>query len=309
MTTPKARAKLEKFRVLLDWTPNTNHTGLFWAREKGYYKDAGLDVEIVSADGASTLDMLATGSAEVGISFQEQLTAARCSDTPLPVVAIGAILQKNTSGFVSMADKNIKTVKDLEGKTYGSWGTDIEDAFIKSLMEKNGADFNTVDVKVTNALDSLTLIKTEADFAWIYYGWDGVAAKVNGEDIDFMLLQDYDPEINFYSPLLATSEDVINAKSDQLKRFMEATSKGYEEVAKNPEEAAKMMFSLYPDVSEALWTESQKYLSDYLLDENGKFGTMADSVWQNFTAWMQKNQIISAMPEVSAMYTNEFLPN
>lgn len=299
--------ELENLKVLLDWTPNTNHTGLFIAREKGYYKEAGLDVEIMSADGANTLEMLATGSGDVGISFQEQLTTARVSETPLDVVAIGTILQKNTSGFASLADKNIKSAKDLEGKSYGSWGTDIETAFINSVMKKNNADASKVNIKISNALDTFSLLQNEADFAWIYYGWDGIIAKQKGIEMNYMPLEELDSDIDFYSPLLAVGRKTLDEKPEQLKKFMEATAKGYEFAAKNPEEAAEIMAKANPDTDKQIWVESQKYLSKYLLDENGKFGTMKDSVWENFTKWMLDNKIIAKQPVVKDMYTNEFL--
>ena len=80
-----ADSGLEKFTVLLDWTPNTNHTGLYVAKQKGYFEQEGLDVDIVSADGGNTLEMLASGSGDVGISFEENVTAARVASPPLNV--------------------------------------------------------------------------------------------------------------------------------------------------------------------------------------------------------------------------------
>ena len=92
---------LQKVTVILDWTPNTNHTGLYVAKEKGYYKDLGLDVEIIQPSEGSSLQLLAAGKGDFAISYQEDLTYARTSDNPLPVKAIAAVIQHNTSGFAS----------------------------------------------------------------------------------------------------------------------------------------------------------------------------------------------------------------
>ena len=87
---------LQKVTLILDWTPNTNHTGFYVAKEKGYYKDLGLDVEIIQPSEGSSLQLLAAGKGDFAVSYQEDLTYARTSDNPLPVMAIAAIIQHNT---------------------------------------------------------------------------------------------------------------------------------------------------------------------------------------------------------------------
>ena len=105
---------LEKVTVVLDWTPNTNHTGLYVALDKGYYKEQGLDVEIVQPSDGNATTIVATNKADFGVSYQEDVTYAKTSEDPLPIKAISTIIQHNTSGFASPASKNIKTVKDFE---------------------------------------------------------------------------------------------------------------------------------------------------------------------------------------------------
>jgi ABC-type nitrate/sulfonate/bicarbonate transport system substrate-binding protein len=118
--------QLKKVTVILDWTPNTNHTGLFVAKDKGYYEQEGLDVNIIQPSADTAAALVAAGKGDFGISFQEEVTYAKTADTPLPIKAIAAVIQHNTSGFASPATKNIKTPKDFEGKTYGGWGAPSE---------------------------------------------------------------------------------------------------------------------------------------------------------------------------------------
>ena len=101
----KSEGKLTKVTFVLDWTPNTNHTGIYVAKEKGYFKDAGLDVEIVQPpeDGAEVL--VGSGKAQFGISFQDSMMPAVVGDDALPITAVAAVLQHNTSGIIS----NLKT--------------------------------------------------------------------------------------------------------------------------------------------------------------------------------------------------------
>ena len=134
---------MEKIQFVLDWTPNTNHTGLYVAKEKGFFKEEGLDVEIMLPGEAGADQLVAAGKAQFGIGAQESLTAARAQD--IPIVSIAAILQHNTSGFASLKKDGIESPKDYEGKTYGGWGAPVEQAVISSLMAKEHADANQVE--------------------------------------------------------------------------------------------------------------------------------------------------------------------
>ena len=95
----------KKVTMVLDWTPNTNHTGLFVALDKGYYKEEGLDVEIVQPPESGAETLVATGKADFGISYQEQVTYAKTSEDPLPIKAVATVIQHNTSGFASPKDR------------------------------------------------------------------------------------------------------------------------------------------------------------------------------------------------------------
>lgn len=94
---------LKKITFVLDWTPNTNHTGVYVAMEKGYFEEAGLEVEVVQPpeDGAEVL--VASGKAQFGVSFQDYIAPGLIGDDPLPITAVAAIIQHNTSGIISRA--------------------------------------------------------------------------------------------------------------------------------------------------------------------------------------------------------------
>ncbi len=123
--------KEKKVKVVLDWFPNTNHTGLYVAKTKDYYKKQGLDVEVIQpGDNVSAEQMIASGKADFGVSYQENVTSARVEG--IPVVSIGAIIQHNTSAFASLKKDNITSPKDFEGKRYGGWGAPAEGSNFKN---------------------------------------------------------------------------------------------------------------------------------------------------------------------------------
>jgi len=298
--------KLQKVTVMLDWTPNTNHTGLYVAKEKGYFKEQGLDVTIEQPSKSGTDQMVAAGKADFGVSFQEDVTKAQSQGIPL--VSIAAIIQHNTSAFASLKKDNMTSIKDYEGKTYGGWGTDVEEAILKSVMQKNGADPNKVKILTLGDTDFLKSIGRQADFEWIYYGWEGIDAELNGKKLNYVWLKDLDPKLDFYSPVIVTNENHIKNQPELVKKFMAATSKGYTYSIKHPEEAAGILEKNAPELNKELVLKSQKWLSPRYQADASQWGIQKDSVWTNFISWASKNKVIDKTIDPSKAFTNDFLP-
>lgn len=304
----KSANKGEKVTVVLDWTPNTNHTGLYTALENGYYKDQGLDVEIVQPPEGGAASLVASGKADFGISYQEEVTYAKTSDDPLPIKAIAAVIQHNSSGFASPKDKNIKTPKDFEGKIYGGWGSESETAAIKAVMEKTGADFDKVTIADIGQDDFFTATTNSVDFAWIYEGWDVVQAKLKNFDLNFIPLNQFDKRLDYYTPVIISNETLLNDNPELAKKFMKATTEGYQFAIDNPEEAAKILVKHAPEIDEELAIESQKFLASKYKDDAPRWGEMKDEVWNNYTAFLKEYGLINKDLKPEDAYTNEFLP-
>lgn len=298
----------EKVTVVLDWTPNTNHTGLYTALENGYYKDQGLDVEIVQPPEGGAASLVASGKADFGISYQEEVTYAKTSDDPLPIKAIAAVIQHNSSGFASPKDKNIKSPKDFEGKIYGGWGSESETAAIKAVMEKTGADFDKVTIADIGQDDFFTATTNSVDFAWIYEGWDVVQAKLKGFDLNFIPMNQFDKRLDYYTPVIISNETLLSDNPELAKKFMKATTEGYQFAIDNPEEAAKILVKHAPEIDEELAIESQKFLASKYKDDAPRWGEMKDEVWNNYTAFLKEYGLINKDLKPEDAYTNEFLP-
>lgn len=299
---------LEKVKVILDWTPNTNHTGIYVAKEKGYFKDLGLDVEIIQPSEGSSLQLVAAGKGDFAITYQEDLTYARTSDSPMPVKAIATIIQHNTSGFASPKEKNIETVKDFEGKVYGGFGGPSEKAILQAVMEKAGADFSKLTTVDVGTEDFFIATKNNLDFEWTFEGWTNISAKLRNFDINYIPLRELDERLDYYTPIIASSESTLNEKSDMVKKFMEATSKGYEFAINNPEESAEILVKEVPEIDKDLAVESQKFLAKEYKSDANRWGEMKDSVWDNYTQFMLEYKLINKDMKASEAYTNEFLP-
>ncbi|KMT23253.1 ABC transporter substrate-binding protein [Clostridium cylindrosporum] len=304
----KESKQLEKTTVVLDWTPNTNHTGLYVALEKGYYKAEGLDVQIVQPSEGGTGTLIATGKGDFGVSYQEDVTYALTGDQPLPIKAIATVIQHNTSGFASLKSKNIKNVKDFEGKTYGGWGSPSEEAVLKAVMEKSGADYKKLkNISIGND-DFFAATKKNIDIAWIFEGWTGIEAKIKDIDLNYIAVKDLDPALDYYTPILITNNKVIKENPEKVRKFLKATQEGYEYAIKNPEESAKILLKYAPEINEKLAVDSQKYLANQYIADAPKWGAMKAEVWSNYAKFLKDKGIIKKDLKAEDAFTNEFLP-
>lgn len=301
--------KLEKVTLVLDYTPNTNHTGIYLAKEKGYYKDQGIDLEIIQPSDSDSVTLVASDKAQFGVSYQEDVTYALTREKdPLPVKAIATIIQHNTSGFAAPVEKNIKTAKDFEGKTYGGWGSPSEEAIIKLAMEKQGADFNKLKRVDIGKDDYFTATKKNIDFAWVFDAWTGVEARLKNVKLDYIPIKDIDPALDYYTPILITNNKTIKENPELVKKFMAATSKGYEDAIKDPSGAADILSKAVPELDKGLVKASQEYLAKLYKDDAQKWGQMKAEVWKNYAKFMQDNGLIKKALNVDEAFTNEFLP-
>jgi len=293
---------------LLDWVPNTNHTGIFVAKDKGYFEEAGLDVEIITPGEVYPEAAVAGGAADFGISFQESVTLARAEDAP--IVSIAAVLQHNTSGFASLATMNVTSPADFEGLRYGAWGSPSEIPTLKALMEGSGADFDKLEMVTTGFSDALALIaEKQVDLVWIYYGWQGIQAEEKGIALSVVMMEDYfDCVPDFYTPVVITSESTIENKPELVESMLAALSRGYTFAAEHPDEAADILLGAVPELDSALVKKSQRWISEYLVAEAPRWGEQKASVWQDYADWMVKNDIVTTPVVVEDAFTNRFLP-
>ena len=186
----------ENVTVILDYVANTNHTGMYVALDQGYYKEAGMDVSIVEPTEGATATLIAVGKGDFGISYQEDVTIARTSADPLPVKAVAALIQHNTSGFVTYGDKDIHSPKNFEGKTYAGWGGPGEEAVLKAVMAKDGGNFSKLDMVISDG-SGFEALKDKVDVMWFFEGWDNIKCRLNDFPINYMELRQLDERLDY----------------------------------------------------------------------------------------------------------------
>lgn len=299
---------LEKITFVLDWTPNTNHTGLYVAQEKGYFEQAGLKVEIVQPpeDGAEVL--VASGKAQFGVSFQDSMAAALSGEDALPISAVAAVIQHNTSGIISRKGEGMDTPKGMEGHNYATWNGPIELATLRQVVEKDGGDFDKIELIPSTVTDEVSALKTKSvDSIWVFYGWAGVKTELEKLETDYFAFADIDPVFDYYTPVIISGNDFLNEKPETAKAFLAALAKGYEFAIENPDEAAEILCEANAELDKELVKASQKYLADKYQADAEKWGYIDATRWNNFYNWLNEQDLVETDIPENTGFTNEYL--
>ena len=299
---------LEKVTFVLDWTPNTNHTGLYVAQEKGFFEEAGLEVEIQQPpeDGAAVL--VASGKADFGVSFQDSMAAALAGDDALPITAVASVIQHNTSGIISRAGEGMDRPKGMEGHSYATWNGAIELATLEEVVKADGGDFGKVELIPSTVTDEVSALKTNSvDSIWIFYAWAGVKTELEGLETDYFEFADIDPVFDYYTPVIISGNKFLEENPETAKAFLGALQKGYEFAIENPEEAAAILCKAAPELDEELVIASQKYLAAEYQAEAEYWGYIDAERWNNFYQWVNDNKLVEDEVPLNTGFTNEYL--
>jgi len=315
--SPSTPPPLATVRLALDWTPNTDHTGFFVARAKGWYDDAGIKLQILPYATAVPETLLAAHQAECGISFQDSMTFAVAAGAD--IVSVAAILQKTASAIGVLADGPIQRPRDLDGKTYAGFGYPNEDPTLKFVIKADGGK-GTFKTATLDAAAYEALYHHQADFTIPFTAWGGVEAQLRGITLRYFQFADYGfPD--YYQVVLACDRQWLEKDPDAAKRFVAATVKGFQFAADNADEAAAILVSENPgvfDANKALPKASQEFLDSgrYLVDANGVFGPQTLERWTGYSAFLFDEGLLvdsagKPLPtalDYGKLFTNDYLP-
>ena len=297
-----SEGELTEITFVLDWTPNTNHTGLYVAQADGYFEEAGLKVEIVQPPEGGAELLVGSGEAEFAVSFQDSMMPAIIGENAIPIEAVAALIQHNTSGIISRAGEGMDRPAGMEGKKYATWDLDLEKATIKQVVEKDGGDFNKVELIPSTVTDEVSALQSNSvDAIWIFYGWAGVAAEVAG------LETDYDPVFDFYTPVIIGNKDWMAENPDITKAFLGAVKKGYEFAIEDPEGAADILLEAAPELDKELVYASQEYLKDEYKAEVEQWGYIDPVRWNAFYNWVNENGLSETEIPENTGFNNDYL--
>ncbi len=308
-----APQKLTTMTLALDWTPNTNHTGIYIALAQGWYRAEGIDLKLLPYSANVSPDVLvSTGKADVGVSSTEGIVADAAVGQP--VVSIAAIIQHNTSALVTLASSGLTRPSDLDGKIYGGFGAPYESAVVGEIIQKDGGKGQFKNV--TLSVDAMQALESHRiDFVWVFEGWEIIQAQREGVKLNVFPITNYGVA-DYYTPNLIASPAEIQQKPDLLHKFMTATACGYEYARTHVQQSAQMLLvqnkGVFPDTGLVL--ASQQFLSPRYANPGRKWGMQDAAAWHGYPQFILDSGGVddaSGKPVHSlnfdAMYTNQFL--
>lgn len=302
--------ELRKVTVMLDWSPNTNHAGMYLARAKGYYADAGLEVTFLQP-GATTDPNQAVGAGTVdfGVSASEQLVPARAEG--VPVISVAAIIEHNTSSLLSLASSGITEPAGLTGHTYGAYGATFEKALIDQLVACDGGDPGAVTFTQVGDSDYRQgLTSGHFDTVWVFDGWDVIRLRdIDDMDVSTISFADHlDCIPDWYTPILVANSDTADSDPGFVRAFVEATARGYAAVMADPRAAADALEAGAEGLDPDLVERSMDYLSTHYATDPAAWGHQDAGVWDRFVEFLEEHGITPHGFDTDAAWTDEFLP-
>lgn len=296
-----------KITFCLDYTPNTNHTGIYVAKNRGYFDEEGLDVEIVQPADGTAEGAIGTGQAQLGISYQDYIAAAYdAGNTGLTAVA--AVIQHNTSGIMSREEDGITSASKMAGHVYATWDMPVEQATIKQVMESDGGDFNQLQMVAYSVDDEVAGLKANMfDCVWVYEGWAVQNAKVQDYPVNYFAFKDMDAVFDFYTPVIAANNDFCAQSPDVVRAFLRAAKKGYEFAQSNPSEAAQILCDEVPELDAELVAASADYLADQYTADAASWGEIDAERWSAYFQWLNDNSLVESALDVNSGYDTSYL--
>lgn len=297
-----------RLELMLDFFPNADHAGIFAAQAGGHFEQAGLDVEIRQpADPAAPIKQVAAGRVDLAISYEPEVLRAR--DEGLSVVAVAALVRKPLTSIISLPDADIRTPKDLEGKTVGTAGIDYQSAYLREILLDAGIDPSTVEERnVGFALTPALLAKRVDATLGGFWNYEGTDLRLKGRDPQIIRVDD--AGVPTYDELvIVANEDALERDGQRIRAFIGALARGTEDLEADPDGAIKGLLEANPDLDPELQRAVVKVtLPLFLPARNRPFGHLDPREWQAFAAWMRENRLITEIPDAGGAFTNDLLP-
>jgi putative hydroxymethylpyrimidine transport system substrate-binding protein len=284
----------DKLSIMLDWYPNAVHSFIYAAQEKGYFADQGLEVDIqMPADTNDALKLVAAGKIDLALSYQPQILLARAEN--IPVRSIAAVVRHPLVHLLTEADGKVKSPKDLEGLTVGYSSIPLYEAMVRTMISQDGGnpdEMNLVDVGF-DLIPSLASGQANAIMGG-FINHEQLILEKEGHAIKSINPVDYGVP-DYYELVLTASDAGIEAKKDQLTRFIKAIQEGQKYVTEHPEDALNILLEHENETSPLdpeIETKSLNILLPLMNEEGQPFGSQNVSSWENVRAWLVQSELI-----------------
>jgi putative hydroxymethylpyrimidine transport system substrate-binding protein len=298
----------QPFTLNLDWYVNPDHAGIYSALDRGFFQQAGLDVQPqVPSDPSAPIREVAAGRADLAVSYEPEVLLAR--DKGLDVQAVGAIADRPLTSLISLPKAGIAGAADLDGKTVGTAGIPYQTDYLQTILQTAGlptAAAKEVNVGL-NLLPTLLGGRVDAILGG-FRNIEGVDLQQRGLDpkivpVDELGVPTYDELV------LVARRSTVDEHPEALRSFISGLARGTSYAIKHPQEAANAVLAAGKGLDPMQTRAEVDATLPLLAGSTGHpYGFMDPGQWGAYAEWMAERDLISSAPRTSDVLTNDLLP-
>ncbi|HWV23112.1 MAG TPA: ABC transporter substrate-binding protein [Thermomicrobiales bacterium] len=298
-----------KVTLALDWYPNANHAGIYMALDRGYFADAGLDVEVFTpADPTTVLQTVGAGRDTFGISYMNDVLQARGQD--VPVVSVAAFSQHPLNCLMVLASSDIQTPADLKGKTVGMAGVPADEAAVDTILRSVGLtmdDIETVDVGY-DLMPAVLSGRVDAVIG-VYWTHETILAEQEGTPVRYFKVQDYGVP-DYYELVMVAGESTIADREAVVRAMCGAMRRGYEAAAADLDGAISLLVEASPDLDADVERKGIELLAPMWTDDGKvRWGTQVAQKWEAYAAWAEDEGFLEPGLAADEAFRDDLFPD
>jgi ABC-type nitrate/sulfonate/bicarbonate transport system substrate-binding protein len=302
---------MKTLKIALDWTPNINHIGIFVAKEIGFYKEHGIEVETLNPieDNYKVTPgkKLELGLADFAIAPFETVISLNNKKNAVDAIAVFAILQEDISSIASLKSSNLISPKHLDGKTYASYKARYEDHIVRKMIKNDGGIGNMNIVYPDKLGIWNTLLEGNADATWIFDNWEGVEAKTKHIELNKFSMSMFGIPY-CYSPVIIARNKLLNAHKNDYSLFIKATQKGYLYSAENKSKSVSILKDYLTDYDKANIDISKSIdVTAPYFGKDKECGFIKSERINIFLKWLVEQNLENKKIISQSLFTNELL--
>jgi putative hydroxymethylpyrimidine transport system substrate-binding protein len=307
--TPQAGA-FQSLSVMLDWSPNADHVGIYQAQAEGDFKRAALNVHLQydTADPSAPLRLLAAGKVQVAITYEPEVLLAR--NQHIPLVSVAALVQKPLTAIVSLGSKHITTPAELAGKTVGVAGIPYQTAFLNTILQHAGisqSSVTTVNVG-ENLVPAMESGRVDATLG-AYWNYEAIQLGELGKHPNVIHMEQAGVP-NYDELVFVVTQSEITNHPALIRAFVQAVARGYASARVHPAAAVQNLLAQNRSegLSYKLQLASVEATMPYWFPTGAHpWGWQDPTQWNAFGQWMMNNKLISDPNAITNASTNELL--
>lgn len=286
-------AGLEKLSIALDWFPNPDHAPLIVAKQQGFFKEQGLDVELIGpADPSDPPKWVAAGKADIALTyepaFMEQV------DHGLPLIRIGTLIDKPLDCIVALKTSGIRTIADLKGKRIGTSNSGLTSIMLHSTLTKAGIKQNEVELIQVRYNLAQALLSGKVDaVTGMMRNFEVPQLELAGHAVVTFFPEEYG--IPNYSVLIFIA-NTAHVNDTRFPRFLAAIKKAVAYLDTHPHQTWEQFTQIYPESNNKVNREAWFMTLPYFAEDPG---ALDKNEWKNFAAFMFKHQMIKKIQPMS----------